>query len=152
MSRRTYPAEFQDPELLKDFIEEAKEHLASIELNMIALEANPGDVGVINDIFRPFHSIKGVAGFLNLKQIHELSHEVENYLDKLDPASFSITNTAIDVVLAAVDTLKSLLLDLENPPGSTPGTQPSQIKQLLERVKRIQQGEPEIDSGVPVRN
>lgn len=144
------PAELQDPELLKDFIEEAKEHLASIELNMITLETNPGDVGVINDIFRPFHSIKGVAGFLNLKQIHVLSHEVENYLDQARSGKLSITDAAIDVVLAAVDLLKSLLLDLENPPGSVPGTEPSQIKLLLERVKRIQQGESEPHEGVPV--
>jgi two-component system, chemotaxis family, sensor kinase CheA len=145
------PPEFQDPELLKDFIEEAKEHLASIELNMIALEANPEDVGVINDIFRPFHSIKGVAGFLNLKQIHELSHEVENYLDQARSGKLRITNTAIDVVLAAVDTLKSLLLDLEKLPGSTPETSASQIKPLFQRIKRIQQGEVEIEHGVPIR-
>jgi two-component system, chemotaxis family, sensor kinase CheA len=143
-------AEFQDPELLKDFIEEAKEHLASIEMNMIALEANPEDVGVINDIFRPFHSIKGVAGFLNLKQIHVLSHEVENYLDQARSGKLHITNTAIDVVLGAVDILKSLLFDLEKPACGTPETPPSQIKQLLQRVKHIQQGQPEVHSDVPV--
>ena len=135
--------EFQDPELLKDFIEEAKEHLASIELNMIAIEVDPGDVGVINDIFRPFHSIKGVAGFLNLKQIHVLAHEVENYLDQARSGKLVITNTAIDVVLAAVDLLKSLLLDLERPEGSPPETSIAQIQQLKERIKLIQQGEPE---------
>ena len=144
-------SEFQDPELVKDFIEEAREHLASIELNMIALEANPGDLGVINDIFRPFHSIKGVAGFLNFKQIHHLSHEVENYLDQARSGKLHITNTAIDVVLAAVDILKSLLLDLEKPVGSEPEIPPSQIKMLLERVKRIQQGDQEFDSDIPVK-
>lgn len=142
--------EIQDPELLKDFIEEAKEHLASIELNMITLEADPGDVGVINDIFRPFHSIKGVAGFLNLKQIHELAHEVENYLDQARSGKLFITNTAIDVVLSAVDVLKSLLMDLERPPGSPPETSPAQLKQLRERVKLIQQGEVEIVAAPPV--
>ncbi len=142
--------EGQDPELLKDFIEEAKEHLASIELNMITLEADPGDAGVINDIFRPFHSIKGVAGFLNLKQIHELAHEVENYLDQARSGKLFITNTAIDVVLSAVDVLKSLLMDLERPPGSPPETSPTQLKQLRERVKLIQQGEVEIVAAPPV--
>ena len=55
--------ELQDPELLKDFIEEAKEHLSSIELNLLSLEADPHDQEAINAVFRPFHSIKGVAGF-----------------------------------------------------------------------------------------
>jgi two-component system chemotaxis sensor kinase CheA len=143
--------EFQDPELLKDFIEEAKEHLASIELNMIELEANPSDTGVINDIFRPFHSIKGVAGFLNLTRIHKLSHEVENYLDQARSGKLQITNTAIDAVLAAVDTLKSLLIELEKPPGGTPAKSTIQIKPLMNRIKRIQEGETEIDSGLPVK-
>ncbi len=58
--------EMQDPELLRDFIEEAKEHLSAIELNMLGLETNPKDSEAINAVFRPFHSIKGVAGFLNL--------------------------------------------------------------------------------------
>ena len=111
---------------------------------------DPGDVGVINDIFRPFHSIKGVAGFLNLKQIHELAHEVENYLDQARSGKLVITNTAIDVVLAAVDLLKSLLLDLERPEGSPPETSIAQIQQLKERVKRIQQGEPEPQFVAPV--
>ena len=142
--------ELQDPELLKDFIEEAKEHLASIELNMMTLEADPNDAGVINDIFRPFHSIKGVAGFLNLKQIHHLAHEVENYLDQARSGKLFITNTAIDVVLAAVDVLKSLLMDLERPVGSPPETSSAQIKQLLERVERIQQGDLKTPSGPPV--
>ena len=146
------PVEFQDPELLKDFIEEAKEHLSSIELNMITLETNPGDVGVINDIFRPFHSIKGVAGFLNLKQIHELSHEVENYLDQARSGKLNITDAAIDVVLAAVDILKSLLMDLESPPGSVPGTQPSQIKELLERVKGFTKGNLNLIPVFPLRS
>jgi two-component system, chemotaxis family, sensor kinase CheA len=135
---------FQDTELLKDFIEEAREHLASIELNMIALENSPGDAGVINDIFRPFHSIKGVAGFLNLKQIHVLSHEVENFLDQARSGKLHITNQAIDLVLEAVDILKSLLLDVGKPEGGTSATPSSQIKVLLERIKRFQQGEGEL--------
>ncbi len=102
-----------DAELIKDFIEEAKEHLASIELNIMALEADPADKEAINAVFRPFHSIKGVAGFLNLRSIHHLSHEVENLLDEARSGAIEVTDAVIDIVLRAVDILKVLLQELE---------------------------------------
>ncbi|SMC19441.1 two-component system, chemotaxis family, sensor kinase CheA [Desulfacinum hydrothermale DSM 13146] len=105
--------QMEDPELIKDFVEEAKEHLASIELNMVSLEADPQDREAINAVFRPFHSIKGVAGFLNLESIHELSHEVENLLDEARSGSIDVTEGVIDIVLGAVDILKVLLGELE---------------------------------------
>lgn len=107
----SFPVE--DPELFKDFLDEAKEHLASIELNIISLEEDPENKEVINAIFRPFHSIKGVAGFLNLKDIHELSHEVENLLDGARSGNFPVTESVIDIVLQAVDILKEQLSVLE---------------------------------------
>ena len=103
----------EDPELFKDFLEEAREHLASIELNIISLEEDPENKEVINAIFRPFHSIKGVAGFLNLKDVQELSHEVENLLDGARSGNFPVTEAIIDIVLQAVDILKEQLSNLE---------------------------------------
>ncbi|MGC8719168.1 MAG: chemotaxis protein CheA [Thermodesulforhabdaceae bacterium] len=107
----TIPVE--DPELFKDFLDESREHLSSIELNIISLEEDPENKEVINAIFRPFHSIKGVAGFLNLKDIHELSHEVENLLDGARAGNFPVTPAIIDIVLQAVDILKEQLSFLE---------------------------------------
>jgi two-component system, chemotaxis family, sensor kinase CheA len=107
------PAEIQDPELLNDFLEEAKEHLASIELNILALETSPGDTEAINAIFRPFHSIKGVAGFLNLKDVHFLSHEVENILDEARSNRLQVTDDVIDLVLKSGDILKAMMAEME---------------------------------------
>jgi two-component system, chemotaxis family, sensor kinase CheA len=133
-------AEVHDPELLKDFIDEAKENLSSIELNMLALETNPGDLDAINEVFRPFHSIKGVAGFLNLREIHHLSHEVENILDEARSGKLQITDAVIDLVLNAVDILKGLLTDLEKVrDGGTPIAGPSAVvKAFLDRIKVFQ--------------
>jgi len=52
----------QDPELVKDFIEEAREHLASIELNILALETDPKDQNAINAISGPFTASRGSRG------------------------------------------------------------------------------------------
>ncbi|MCJ7603442.1 MAG: Hpt domain-containing protein, partial [Desulfobulbaceae bacterium] len=64
------PPDFmKDSDLLSGFISEAFEHLESIELNVLELEQNPNDQDIINNIVRPFHTIKGVSGFLNLMTI-----------------------------------------------------------------------------------
>lgn len=135
--------EIYDTELLSDFIEEAKEHLASIELNMLALEANPLDMEAINAVFRPFHSIKGVAGFLNLGDIHHLSHEVENLLDAARSGHIVVTEQIIDIVLNAVDILKALLRELEKPPTSPSAVSEaaSLVAPFLESIRRIQKAE-----------
>ncbi|MCD6390092.1 MAG: Hpt domain-containing protein, partial [Desulfobulbaceae bacterium] len=75
------PDFMQDPELLSGFISEAYEHLESIEVHVLELEQDPDNLDIINNIFRPFHTIKGVSGFLNLKTINTLAHTTENLLD-----------------------------------------------------------------------
>jgi two-component system chemotaxis sensor kinase CheA len=78
----TEPNQTQDESLLRDFIAEGLEYIEEIEVNILNLEKNPEDKDYINAIFRPFHSIKGVASFLNLDQIRDLAHNLESLLDK----------------------------------------------------------------------
>ncbi|MCK8602402.1 chemotaxis protein CheA [Desulfoferrobacter suflitae] len=101
--------EIFDPELVRDFLEEARDHLSSIEMNLLALETDPENLEAISAIFRPFHSIKGVSGFLNLPDIHNLTHHVENLLDEARAGKLKVTEQVIDLVLEAVDILKMLL-------------------------------------------
>lgn len=141
--------ELQDPELLRDFIEEAKEHLSTIELNMLGLETNPKDLEAINAVFRPFHSIKGVAGFLNLTEIHHLSHEVENLLDSARSGSLAITDSVIDIVLGATDILKGLLEELEKGEGGRKEASPV-VLNFIDRIKNFS-GDPVVGSEIPIR-
>ncbi len=141
--------EEQDPELLKDFIEEAKEHLSSIEMNMLGLETNPKDTEAINAVFRPFHSVKGVAGFLNLFEIHELSHEVENLLDLARSGKLAVTDAVIDIVLVATDILKGLLEELEKGQGGRREASPV-VKSFVEKVKNFN-GDTDAGAGIPIR-
>ena len=55
--------DFMDPELFSDFIVEAKEHLETIEPNLLELEKTPDNLALLNEIFRPMHSLKGSSGF-----------------------------------------------------------------------------------------
>lgn len=99
-------------EIYQEFISEALEHLGTIELNIINLEQSPEDKDCINSIFRPFHTIKGVSGFLNLKEIHQFSHAMETLLDRARNGTLKINQEIVDFILDAVDLLRRMILDL----------------------------------------
>ena len=98
-----------DMEILTDFVSESLENLDTIEVNLIDLEQDPSNMDIINDIFRPFHTIKGVSGFLSLTKINQLAHATENLLDSARSGDFLINARATDVILESVDRLKILI-------------------------------------------
>jgi len=99
----------QDEALLRDFITEGLEYIDQIEVNILNLEKNPTDKDCINAIFRPFHSIKGVASFLNIEEIRDLAHNLENLLDRARNDEVRVTSPVIDVVLDGADMLKTMI-------------------------------------------
>jgi two-component system chemotaxis sensor kinase CheA len=103
----------EDIQILGDFVVESMENLETIEINLVNLEENPGDPETINAIFRPFHTIKGVSGFLNLKKINRLSHSTENLLDSARQGEFKINDAIVDTILSSVDLLKKMVGNVE---------------------------------------
>jgi two-component system, chemotaxis family, sensor kinase CheA len=103
------PISDEDMEIMGDFVTEAEENLENIEVHLIELEQDPSDKEIINNIFRPFHTIKGVAGFLSLKKINHLAHSTENLLDSARSGEFLINDIATDAILESVDMLKQLV-------------------------------------------
>lgn len=103
----------EDIQILGDFVVESMENLESIEVNLIDLEQNPEDSETINAIFRPFHTVKGVSGFLNLKKINRLSHSTENLLDSARQGEYKINDAVVDTILESVDVLKTLVNQVE---------------------------------------
>jgi two-component system chemotaxis sensor kinase CheA len=106
--------DFLDPEILSDFFIEAKEHLETIEPNLLELEKSPENLGLLNEIFRPMHSLKGASGFLGLNKINRLAHKAENILDELRQGSMQVTGTIMDLILSATDALRTMVDNLEN--------------------------------------
>ncbi|MDR2577668.1 MAG: chemotaxis protein CheA [Chitinispirillales bacterium] len=95
-----------DAVLLGEFIAEAAEHLLNADDALLRLEAAPADVDIINELFRVFHTIKGVAGFLSLDGIQALAHSTESLMDKAREKVFVLTRTAVDLIFSAVDVFK----------------------------------------------
>ncbi len=103
----------EDREILSDFVSESLENLASIEVNLIDLEDDPENLEAINAIFRPFHTIKGVSGFLHLEKINKLAHGSENLLDKARDGEIRVAGSVVDLVLESVDMLKRMIQSVE---------------------------------------
>ena len=129
--------DFMDPELFSDFIVEAKEHLETIEPNLLELEKTPDNLALLNEIFRPMHSLKGASGFLGLNRINRLAHKAENILDELRKGSMVITSEIMDVILAATDALRQMIDSLEA--TSTEGD--VEIEPIYEQIDAIMRGE-----------
>jgi len=133
--------EIQDESLTRDFITEGLEYIEEIEINILNLENDPENKDYINAIFRPFHSIKGVASFLNLEKIRSLSHNLESLLDRARNGEISVSSPMIDVVLDGADALKSMIGQLRDLlEGKTPTPTGLDIPALTARIKKIEEG------------
>ncbi len=102
-----------DPELLNDFIIEAGELLESLNSQLISLEEHPTDKELLNSIFRGFHTIKGGAGFLNVKSLVSLCHECENIFDLLRNNKITFNSNKMDVILKAFDEINAVFTKLK---------------------------------------
>lgn len=101
-----------DPDLLKDFCAEANEHLENSDVQLLTIETDPANADALNAVFRAFHTIKGVAGFMALEDIQSLAHEAEFLLDHARKGNLLLQGRAIDVTFEAVDALKRLVRDV----------------------------------------
>ena len=127
---------WEDPELVRDFIVESMEHLCTIENGLLKIEENPDQTEPIHAVFRSFHTIKGLAGFLELDSIREVAHEVETVLDLARNSKMTIGPAVVDVVLAGADYLRQAIKSIEEGLVGTPRElQP--IESLLKKIRSL---------------
>lgn len=96
-------------EIVDDFLVEADELIVSLDNNLVTLESAPDDLDLLNEIFRAAHTVKGTSSFLGFEKITSLTHRMEDILNKLRKSELSVTPTIMDLLLEALDILKSLL-------------------------------------------
>lgn len=103
-------------DILIMYVQESKEHLESIENDLLALErdGSDSDEESINKMFRAAHSIKGGSGFWGLDTIKGLAHKTENVLDLIRKRQMDPTSEVVSIILRAFDRLGQLLDDPQN--------------------------------------
>jgi len=106
----------EDDRAREEFTSEAEELLDTLSRDLVEFEAQGKDVRpeVVNKIFREIHSLKGLAGMLGFAEISELSHNLEDMLDKLRMGKIAITKDLIDLLYDAVDSLNRLVIAIND--------------------------------------
>ena len=127
--------EFQ--EILQDFLVEAFELIEQLDQDLVELENNPEDLELLNRIFRVAHTIKGSSSFLNFDVLTELTHHMEDVLNKARKEELKVTPEVMDVVLPSIDMMKDLL-QLIRDTGTDQGN--IDIKQIVKELDTISKG------------
>ncbi len=118
--------------LIYEFVGEAKEHLANVSDDLLALEQGKGDSSRyrIDRLFRALHSVKGGAGFFGCRRIEELAHVMETVFERMRQGAIAVEAAAVDALLAGADRILTLLDDVEH-------SNDADVSPLLERLRRI---------------
>ncbi len=127
-----------DASLVSDFLNESNEHLEAADLHLMKLETDPTQMESVNAVFRAFHTIKGIAGFLELIPIRILAHESESLLDLLRSGALPLSPHISDVLFQAVDHLRKLISLLD---ASASGQLQIPLRKLVISVQAAARGE-----------
>ena len=117
-------------ELLQDFLTEANELLADLDNRLVDLEKTPDEPGLLNSVFRNFHTIKGGAGFLGVTELVRLCHLTENLFDRLRNGEMTLDPVLMDLIMAATGEVRTMFGALAG--ARQPEAAPSSLLEALE--------------------
>jgi two-component system chemotaxis sensor kinase CheA len=121
-------------ELTREFLIESQEGLDRMERCLTELEERPQDAGLIGDIFRSVHTIKGTTGFLGFKRLEKLAHSGENLLGLVREGKITADGPTTTGLLQLMDGLRSILKSIET--ESTEGDGEDTV--LIARLEELQ--------------
>ena len=98
---------------LEIFIDETKEHLQSLNTQILELEQNPENMDTINEVFRAAHSLKGMAGTMGYKRMQNLTHDMENVFSEVRNEHIKVNASMIDCLFQCLDALDEYLNNIQ---------------------------------------
>ncbi|MDD3367734.1 MAG: chemotaxis protein CheA [Lachnospiraceae bacterium] len=98
---------------LEIFIDETKEHLQSLNTQILELEQDPENMDTINEIFRAAHSLKGMAGTMGYKRMQTLTHDMENVFSEVRNGTIKVKANMIDILFQCLDALEEYLTNIQ---------------------------------------
>lgn len=137
-----FPDTIERDDNLAEFLGEAREHIAGAEEAVLSLESDFTDLELINTVFRAFHTIKGVAGFMNLEPIVTAAHNAEYLLDEARKQTITLNSASLDLILESCDMMSQLLAVLDGDPAPSL----SQFKFHIEQLQLASKDEPFVTS------
>lgn len=99
-------------EYMSMFLDESKENLQNLNDSLLKLENAPDDMALLDEIFRVAHTLKGMSATMGFTSVAELTHEMENVLDKLRKGEMHSNSDIIDILFQCLDTLEGLITSI----------------------------------------
>ncbi len=99
---------------LQVFLDESAEHLQRLNELLLVLEKDPGDITSLNEVFRIAHTLKGMSATMGFDSIAELTHEMEDLLDKFRKGEMVPTPEVVDVLFECLDSLEAMIEEVSN--------------------------------------
>ena len=112
----------QQQRIMGYFIEEAKDHLNTIEQGLLSLQSTMADTEMVNEVFRAAHSVKGGAAMLGINSIQKTAHRLEDCFKVLKESQVRVDHQLESLFLRVFDTLEALVEQLQGPFGLTDET------------------------------
>ncbi|MBN2071769.1 MAG: chemotaxis protein CheA [Candidatus Krumholzibacteriota bacterium] len=121
------------------FLTDAEDLVQQMENIFIELEEYPGNVELINNLFRSIHTLKGSSSFMGFKVLAGLAHAVENILDSVRSNRYEFTEDIINVIFDSFGLIKNLLEDIQK--NATDNGR--DISSMLGKIAAIESGQNE---------
>ncbi len=105
-------SDFLDPanqELLQDFFVEAELQVEQLEQNILVLEKDSGNADAIDEIFRAAHTLKGASATVQMDELTQFTHLVEDVFDGIREGKASVDEILVDILLNSIDVIKAML-------------------------------------------
>lgn len=116
-------------DLLSEFLTETAESLDVVDVELVKFEQEPTNSGILDNIFRLVHTIKGTCGFLGLPRLEALAHSAETLMGKYRDGA-TPTSEGVSLILDTIDRLKEILEQLEQEGSEPEGVDQDLIQQL----------------------
>ncbi|MBC2254768.1 chemotaxis protein CheA [Listeria ivanovii] len=100
--------------MLDLFIEEASEHLQALNDNLLQLEKDPTNSGLVSEIFRSAHTFKGMSATMGFQQVADLTHAMENVLDEVRNNRLVVTEHLVDIIFTCTSHLETMVSDIQH--------------------------------------
>jgi two-component system, chemotaxis family, sensor kinase CheA len=100
-------------EFLGDYFAECDDHLRIVRNKLLSLEHDLSesamDRAMLDELFRSFHSLKGISGMVGLREAEQLAHQMESYLRALRENQLKLTQDGVDALLNGATTLEEVI-------------------------------------------
>lgn len=127
------------------FIDESNEHLEVLYNQLLALEKNPQEKAIIEEIFRAAHTLKGMSATMGYQDLANLTHKLENVFDGIKEGRLNVQSEMIDILFSAVDYLHEMVEDV-----ASGGSGSKDVTDIVEQLKSLEQGDVLPQDSVPL--